>query len=106
VTLHGLDGGPRTGVDASELLEREIGWSLPISDLRAWARGARGRDATAALEFDPQGRVEQIRQHGWTIDYRAWHEGEPRLPRKVFASNGDRRVRLIVERWDAVAPAG
>lgn len=97
--LDGLDGGPRVDVDAQALLQREVGWQLPVTDLVAWARGARGNGA-ARIEFDPQGRPAQIEQHGWIVEYRAWGGGEPALPKKVFAANGDRRVRLIVERWD------
>ena len=100
--LEGLDGGPRTGPDAQSLLLREVGWQLPIADLVAWARGARGKGA-AQIEFDPAGRPAMIEQRGWVVDYRAWGEGEPNLPRKVFAANGDRRVRLIVERWNVGA---
>ena len=100
--LDGLEGGRRTGPDAQSLLQREVGWQLPIADLVAWARGARGKGA-ARIEFDPSGRPLMIAQRGWVVDYRAWGEGEPILPRKVFAANGDRRVRLIVERWNVGA---
>jgi outer membrane lipoprotein LolB len=96
--LEGLDGGPRTGADAETLLQREVGWSVPFDDLRAWARGMRG-DGGAQLEFDPQQRPAVLRQHGWTVEYRGWDESAPPLPRRVFASNGERRVRLVVQRW-------
>lgn len=97
--LEGLEGGPRSDSDAQALLRREVGWSLPLQDLVAWARGARGR-GPARIEFDAQGRPARLEQRGWTVEYRAWGEGEPALPRKVFAAEGPRRVRLIVERWD------
>ena len=42
----------------------------------------------------------KLRQGGWIIDYRGWHEGDPLLPSKVFAQRGDERVRLLVDRWD------
>lgn len=100
--LDGLEGGPREDADAQALLQREVGWSLPLDDLVAWARGARGKGA-AQVEFDPEGRPARIEQHGWVVEYRAWGGGDPVLPRKVFAASGERRVRLIVERWDVGA---
>lgn len=100
--LDGLEGGPRTGPDAQSLLLREVGWQLPVADLVAWARGARGPGA-ARIEFDPEGRPALIEQRGWTVDYRAWGEGQPALPRKIFAAHGERRVRLVVERWNVGA---
>jgi outer membrane lipoprotein LolB len=101
VTLDGLEGGPRHGVDASDLLQREVGWVMPVSDLGHWVLGLPGNGPLTLAEFDGAGLPSRIVQHGWTVEYRAWHDGEPRLPRKVFASNGDRRVRLVVESWIA-----
>lgn len=96
--LEGLDGGPRYGADAESLLRREVGWSVPFEDLKAWARGLRGT-GRAEVDFDPAALPRQIRQRGWTVEYRGWNGAEPPLPTRVFATNGPRRVRLVVERW-------
>lgn len=97
--LEGLDGGPRRDTDAESLLRREVGWSVPFEHLRDWARGARG-EGGARVDFDHQRRLERLEQRGWTVEYRGWTEGTPRLPTRVFASQGERRVRLAVERWN------
>lgn len=102
-TLEGLDGGPRSGPNAEALLQQEVGWTVPVADLVAWARGARGVGA-AEIEFDAENRPARIQQRGWSVEYRAWSEGPaPVLPRKVFAASGERRVRLVVERWNVGA---
>lgn len=102
-TLEGLDGGPRSGPNAEALLQQAVGWTVPVADLVAWARGARGAGA-AEIEFDGDNRPARILQRGWAVDYRAWSEGSPpSLPRKIFAANGERRVRLVVERWNVGA---
>jgi outer membrane lipoprotein LolB len=98
-TLEGLDGGPRTGPDPEALLREAVGWSVPVTDMVAWARGARGQGG-AHIEFDAEGRPAVLRQRGWTVEYKAWDAGTPPMPRKVFAANGERRVRLAVDRWD------
>lgn len=97
--LEGLDGGPFEGDSAEALLLQHVGWNVPLADLAAWARGARATQA-ADLEFAPDGRLSRLRDAGWVIDYRAWAEGEPLLPSKVFAQRGDERVRLLVDRWN------
>lgn len=99
-TLEGLDGGPRSGPDAEALLRDAVGWTVPVADLVAWARG-QGGDGIADIDRDDAGRPRLLRQRGWTVEYRAWFEGEPALPKKVFATSGARRVRLVVERWNA-----
>lgn len=99
--LEGLDDGPRHGSDAARLLEETIGWSLPLADLAAWARGARG-DGPALIEYAASGLPARIIQAGWTIEYRDWHARQtPPLPRRVFAQRGEQRVRLVVESWNA-----
>lgn len=98
-TLEGLDEGTRRGADAEALLRDAVGWSLPVADLVAWARGLRGRD-DARIEFDATQLPRRIDQDGWMIEYRAWDAGEPPLPTKIFASRGQQRVRLVVEQWD------
>ena len=97
--LEGLDGGPFEGDSAEQLLAEHVGWNVPLADLAAWARGARAA-GRADIEFAPDSRPSRLRQGGWVIEYRGWHEGEPLLPSKVFAQRGEERVRLLVDRWD------
>jgi outer membrane lipoprotein LolB len=97
--LEGLDDGPRRARSAEHLLEAEAGWSLPLDLLRAWARGMRGAPS-AGLSFDAQALPATLEERGWTVQYRDWHARmQPPMPRRVFASSGERRVRLVVERW-------
>lgn len=96
--LEGVEGGPRSGPDAESLLRAEVGWVVPVTDLVDWIRGA-PRDDVAELTRDETGRPLRFEQSGWTIDYRDWFEGEPAMPRKLFAASGKHRVRLVVERW-------
>lgn len=102
--IEGLDVGPQTAGSAEILLAEYVGWTLPLDDLRAWMRGARAQGA-AQIEFDVQQRPARIRQHGWTIDYRAWgDDGQPVLPVRVFAERGGQRVRLQVDQWQRTTP--
>lgn len=98
-TLEGLDGGPFEGDSAEQLLAEHVGWNVPLADLAAWVRGARAA-GSSDIEFAPDGRPSRLRQGGWVIEYRGWHESEPLLPNKVFAQRGEERVRLLVDRWD------
>jgi outer membrane lipoprotein LolB len=103
--LEGLDGGPRHGTDAESLLRREVGWSVPFAHLADWARGLRG-DGGAQIEFDQDRRPARLHQRGWTVEYRGWNDSSPSLPTRVFAASGERRVRVVVERWDPGASRG
>jgi outer membrane lipoprotein LolB len=100
--IEGLDQGSRSGPDAQTLLSEEVGWTVPVADLVAWVRGARGLGASE-IEFDSERRPARLHQSGWMVEYRAWDESEPPLPRKLFARRGEQRVRVMVERWDDVS---
>jgi outer membrane lipoprotein LolB len=97
--LEGLRDRPVEGDDAAVLLERELGWHVPVAELSAWVRGARA-SGDAKVEFREDGLPATIVQDGWTIEYPDYDtSATPPLPRKVFASRGEYRVRLAVSEW-------
>lgn len=97
--LEGLRDQPVEGDDAAALLDRELGWKVPVAQLTEWVRAARAK-GDAQIEFRADGLPAVIRQDGWTIEYPDYDEThQPPLPRKVFASRGDYRVRLSVSAW-------
>jgi outer membrane lipoprotein LolB len=98
--LEGHGQVPLEDRDPEALLHRAAGWSMPLEQLRAWVRGARTR-GQASIAFGEQGLPALLQQAGWRIEYRDWGEvnGLP-LPVRVFAESGERRVRLVVDRWE------
>jgi outer membrane lipoprotein LolB len=98
--LEGLREQPVEGDDATLLLERELGWHVPVAELTQWARATRASGTTAQIEFNNDGLPAVIAQDGWKIEYPDYDTTQqPPLPRKIFASRGDYRVRLSVSRW-------
>jgi len=98
--LEGVDPQPDRGPDASRLLRERLGWNVPIDELGAWIRGLRAPGSPAQVLFNKQTLPAVIHQGGWTVEYRDWYDDrEPPLPRKVFASKGNARVRVVVEDW-------
>jgi len=97
--LTGLRPQAIEGDDARALLERELGWQVPVAGLVDWVRGMRA-PGTANIEFRPDGLPAAIIQDGWRVeflDYDGNHE--PPLPRRLFASRGERKVRLAIREW-------
>ncbi len=101
--LEGLDGGPREGGDAETLLRAATGWTIPVAALSSWVRGAAAPGlAPASLQFGADGRLTRLQQSGWTIDYDDWRmqpELGVELPHRLNASQGEARVRLVVDGW-------
>jgi len=98
--LDGVGEAPLRGRDPAELLERELGWHVPVDQLGFWVRALRAPHGRAVLVFDAEQRPATLEQNGWKVEYREYFpDTEPPLPRKVFASRGKYRVRLFIERW-------
>lgn len=102
--LEGLEGGTRSGPDATALLLEATRWEIPVAALASWARGVRAdaRHGAATIRYAADGRLARIEQGGWVIDYSDWRASAIpgiELPNRLNASRGDARVRLIVDRW-------
>lgn len=106
--LEGLEGGPREGSDAHVLLLDATGWDIPVNQLPDWTRGLvlAGSDESG-LQRDVDGRPRRLQQAGWDVQYLEWYpagEGRQALPRRIEASSGDARVRLVIDQWGAQSP--
>lgn len=97
--LTGLRTQAIEGDDARALLERELGWQVPVAGLVDWVRGMRGPGASR-IEFRPDGLPAAIVQDGWRVEFLDYDSSrEPPLPRRLFASSGERKVRLAIREW-------
>ena len=99
-TLEGVEPQALSGADAERLLRERVGWDVPLAALRSWVRGMRAPGVRADVQYDEKNLPAVIAQSGWKIEYRDWFaDRDPPLPRKVFASRGNARVRLAIESW-------
>jgi outer membrane lipoprotein LolB len=80
-------------------LEARLGAPVPAGNLRFWMLGLAAPGEHQWHEQDADG-VVRLEQGGWQIDYQRYSE-EPglRVPLRIRASNGDARVRIVVDRW-------
>jgi outer membrane lipoprotein LolB len=101
--LEGLSTGPREGSDPEALLRDATGWVIPVGALASWVRGSVDRSLPPGqMQFGADGHLARLQQGGWTIEYSGW-QSQPGLgidlPARVEASQGDARVRLVVDQW-------
>jgi outer membrane lipoprotein LolB len=99
-TLETADGRVLREPTANELLQKEIGWAVPVDALSWWARGLAAPDSEDQLHLDDAGLPARIMQQGWTVRYRRYGEFEGQLmPVRLEANKGDYRVKLAVSEW-------
>lgn len=88
-------------ISAEHLMQRHLGWTIPVSGAQYWVRGVPAPSTPASQPvFDQQGRWTDFAQQGWRVsvlDY--FDELQPALPRKLFFSRDDLKVRIVIKRW-------
>jgi len=103
VELVDAEGQVRTGFNAEQLLLEATGWRVPVAELRYWIRATRAPGAQARLKFAQDGRLLQLRQSGWLVEYQRWQDDSVLpVPLKMQASSGKNRVRVVIREWRSV----
>lgn len=86
--------------DPGDLLYAHTGVQMPVTEMRWWIRGLPGPEYRDGADLDAQGRLEELVEAGWTVDFRGYTDvAEMQLPRRVFIHKGDVKVRVVIDRW-------
>lgn len=84
--------------DAATLVERSLGFPLPVESLAWWIRAAPHPGSAHAIERDAAGRVLVLRQDGWSVAY-AYDDHASRPVRLLATTYPDLEVRLVIDAW-------
>lgn len=80
------------------LMQRLVGWHLPLSHARYWVRGV----PDPMLDWQPLNSGQGFSQSDWQIEYdRYTRTGTLVLPEKIRLTRPDLRITLVVNRWEA-----
>lgn len=90
------DGRSETAADPEDLLEKALGFRLPLAGLDYWVEGRLDPRRPGAAVRDADGRVESLSQDGWQVHYLAYAGARPA---KLRLRRADVEVTLIVDRW-------
>lgn len=84
-----------------QLLQYELGWSLPVSDLVYWLRGLPGPDTRSRQSYDINNHLVHLTQQGWTIIYLRYIDvNGVDLPNRLLLSNSKLQIRIVITQWD------
>ena len=90
---------PRRAADAETLTRDVLGIALPLAGLRFWIEGRADTARPFTQQQDARGRIAQLHQDGWTIDYLQYRESPAWQPRKLTVTRDALEVRLVVDTW-------
>jgi len=90
--------GQRFSAQSPEiLLQRQLGWQLPVRELVWWVRGLPAPGSPAQQQLQNE-RLSKLQQQGWQISYDRY---SPDLshPEKLTLLYDQLRIRLIIHQW-------
>lgn len=92
--------------DLEELMQREMGWVLPLRGLPDWVQGRPHPGSAYRAKYNDARQVESLWQDGWRIEYQRYSEapGAKARPLRVVLIQGEIELRLVVDRWAQEVP--
>lgn len=100
VTLEMPNQAVRRAPDAESLTREAMGVALPLSGLRHWILVRPDPLRPFEQTRNAQGRIAQIRQDGWVIDYPQYMSDTDPRPRKINIARDNLEIRLVVDTWE------
>lgn len=104
VTLVTSDRKVYNAEDAESLLQQTMGWSLPLAGLPDWVLGRPAAGPYQSIQWDAQGYLSRLTQHGWEIEYQDYaSSGGTALPTKIVLKSLKLDLKLLVDEWQTAA---
>jgi len=96
------DGGKHYQAgDAETLMQRVLGWHLPLDGLHHWVLGIAGTGSPAQIERNGDGQAAVLRQDDWEVRYQRYPDNRPdSLPTRLLLSHGGLQVQLLIDEWE------
>lgn len=99
ITLNQSNHSPISAA-TPDLIQSQLGWYMPISNLYYWVRGLSAPSIASKKTFDAYGRLTQLKQEGWMIEYLEYTMvNHVELPRKIQLSTHELKIKLVIREW-------
>ena len=89
----------RRARNAETLTRETLGYVLPVAGLAWWVQGRPDPARAFEASRDEVGRLTQLKQDGWTIDYLQYSADAPARPRKLVVTREGLEIRLVADSW-------
>lgn len=89
----------RRAPDAESMTHEALGYALPVAGLVWWVQARPDPESTFEATRDGAGRLTQLKQHGWVIDYLQYVTDMPARPRKLAVMREGLEIRLVADSW-------
>lgn len=98
-----LDAANQGSVEAAtgeELLQQQLGWSLPVAHLFWWIRGLPASDSPSSLTLSSDSRLAALEQDDWKVEYLSYVEQNGYwLPERIKLHGSKLDITLVIKDW-------
>src|SRR5699024_3327359 len=102
VSLEIANRGTFQATSAKELMQQQLGWSLPVENLLWWVKGLPAPDSPSQLPLDDNSLLSELRQNQWHIQYLSYRpESDLQLPERIKLSGAGLDITLVIKEWRA-----
>lgn len=91
-----------TAKTPSSLMQKALGWSLPISPMSSWVKGMPAKNAGYyEARYDYFGHLISLRQAGWILYYSAYKNDGDKVdfPQVILMSRPGLQVKIVITDW-------
>jgi outer membrane lipoprotein LolB len=101
VTLTKNNGEQLTANNPSQLMDKALGWSVPVDGMFYWGKGLPKPNAAKTYTINKYGLLAELHQDGWSITYSKYkyYLDQFPLPGKITLEKGDLKVKIVVKSW-------
>lgn len=100
VTLWRSSTNKITAKTPEKLMYQELGWSLPISNLRYWVLGLPAPKSDYKTQFDTFNHLAYLQQQGWQITYANFVAiNGIDLPSTILLKNTNLQIKIVIKEW-------
>lgn len=100
VTLEVAGQGRFEAQSPEALVESQLGWQLPVSNLLWWVRGLPAPDSRSRISLDNNGRLATLQQDGWSVQYLGYEEEDGLdLPSRIKLEGRNLQITLVIKDW-------
>lgn len=100
VELAGANGQRTIASSPEDLIAKQAGWHLPVSNLYYWIRGIPVPNVPSQKQMDAYNHLTVLNQQGWNIQYLRYTSiNNIDIPSKIFLNNPQLNVKIVINQW-------
>lgn len=90
-----------SGQSAQDLMQQQLGWSVPVMHFAYWARGVPSPlTEVTSIEYDADGALSYLIQDGWQVDLSRYQSVSGwSLPARLSAKTTNIALVMVVKEW-------